>query len=70
MWNLEKDAFTFEMILPEKPYTDRGVLAILNSIYDPLGFGIPVTLQGRLLIIPEWRTKHETRWDDPLPQRL
>ncbi len=50
VWNLEKDAFTFQVLLPEKPFTRRGVLAVVNSIYDPLGFAIPTTLQGRLLL--------------------
>ena len=50
MWNLEKDAFTFQISLPEKPYTRRGVLAVVNSLYDPLGLAIPVTLRGRLLL--------------------
>jgi hypothetical protein len=46
MWDLEKDAFAFQITLPEKPYTRRGVLYVVNSIYDQLGFAIPVTLQG------------------------
>ena len=37
-WNLEMDAFTFKVTLPEKPFTRRGVLSIVNSVYDPLGF--------------------------------
>ena len=49
MWDLE-DAFAFQITLPEKPYTLRDVLSIANSIYDPLGFAIPVTLQGQLLL--------------------
>ena len=50
MWDVEKDAFTFQISLPEKPYSRRGVLAVVNTIYDPLGFAIPITLQGRLLL--------------------
>ena len=49
-WDLQKDTFTFQITLPERPYTRRGVLAFINSIYDPLGFATPVTLQGRLLL--------------------
>ena len=37
-WDLETDAFTFKVSLPEKPFTRRGVLSIVNSVYDPLGF--------------------------------
>ena len=37
-WNIEKDHFTFHVSLPEKPFTRRGVLSVINSVYDPLGF--------------------------------
>ncbi|CAB3980759.1 Hypothetical predicted protein [Paramuricea clavata] len=76
VWNIEKDAFTFQVLLPEKPFTHRGVLAIVNSIYDPLGFAIPTTLQGKLLIrelVQLGNTKGENKilgWDDPLPNDL
>ena len=36
----------------------------MNSIYDPLGFVAPVTLQGRLLI--RELTAGTTCWDDPI----
>ena len=29
-WDLEGDAFTFHVVLPEKPYTRRGVLSVIN----------------------------------------
>ena len=35
-WNLEEDAFTFRLALPNKQFTRRGVLPTVNSIYDPL----------------------------------
>lgn len=43
MWDLQKDALTFFIFPPEKPFTRRGVLSVINSIYDPLGFATPVT---------------------------
>ena len=73
VWNLEKDAFTFQVALPEKPFTRRGVLAVVNSIFDPFGFVIPTTLQGRLLLrkliqIGNKKEGNKTLgWDDPLP---
>ena len=45
-WDLETDAFTFKVSLPEKPFTRRGVLSIVNSVYYPLGFAVPVMLEG------------------------
>ena len=49
-WNLEEDTFTFKVCLPEKPFTRRGVLSVVNSIYDPLGLAVPVLLEGKLLL--------------------
>ena len=49
-WELEGDNFTFRVALPEKPYTRRGVLAIVNSVYDPLGLATPVILRGKMLL--------------------
>ena len=46
-WDLETDAFTVKVSLPEKPFTRRGVLSIVNSVYDPLGSAVPVMLDGR-----------------------
>ena len=35
-WDIIKDAFTFSISLPDKPFTRRGVVAIVTSIYDLL----------------------------------
>ncbi|CAB3983014.1 PREDICTED: uncharacterized protein LOC107357656 [Paramuricea clavata] len=77
MWNLQNDALTFSISLPEKPFTRRGVLSVINSIYDPLGFGTPVTLPGRLLLRQLTILGNEKGndslplgWDDPLPTSL
>jgi hypothetical protein len=80
MWDLQRDAFTFQITISERPYTRRGVLAVVNSIYDPLGLVTPVTLQGRLLLreLTEMGNKAQSKncdetplgWDDPLPQHL
>ena len=49
-WNIQTDAFTFCVDEHETANTRRGFLATVNSIYDPLGFAAPVTLQGKLLL--------------------
>ena len=73
-WDLETDAFTFKVSSPEKPFTRRGVLSIVNSVYDPLGFAVPAMLEGRkilqqLVLMGERRAENKTplAWDDPLP---
>lgn len=45
-WNLKDDTFIFNVKLTEKPFTRRGVLSIINSIYDPIGLAVP----GKLLL--------------------
>ena len=77
MWNLQNDALTFSISLPEKPFTRRGVLLVINSRYDPLGFATPVTLPGRLLLRQLTILGNEKGndslllgWDDPLPTSL
>ena len=49
-WDIEKDQFTFRVSLLEKPFTHRGVLSIVNSVYDPLGLASPVILEGKLIL--------------------
>ncbi|KAJ8364936.1 hypothetical protein SKAU_G00137670 [Synaphobranchus kaupii] len=44
-WDLKTDTFTFRVTNEEKPFTRRGVLSTVNSLYDPLGFIAPVTIQ-------------------------
>ena len=49
-WDLAKDVFTFHVSLPGKPFTRRGVLLVISSVYDPLGVAVPAMLEGRKLL--------------------
>ena len=75
-WDIEKDRFIFRVSLQEKPFTRRGVLSIVNSVYDPLGLASPVVLRGKLilqeLVFMEKKANNGSRlgWDDPLPQNM
>lgn len=64
-WNIDTDTFTFKVAVKDKRYTCRGVLSVINSIFDSLGLASPVTIKGSLLL-------HELsngveNWDAPLP---
>ena len=65
-WNLETDSFTFCVSQEEKPFMRRGLLSTVNSLYDPLGFVAPITMQGKALV-RELSTE-QWEWDTPLPE--
>ena len=48
-WYLDTDSFTMNVNIPNKPFTNRGILSIINSIYDPITFVKPVILGGIIL---------------------
>ncbi len=64
-WNLKTDCFTFKASQDLKPFTRRGILSTVNSLYDPLGFVCPITMQGKALV-RELSTIQED-WDTVLP---
>lgn len=66
--SLKSDTFTFEMATEAKPFTCRGVLSIINSIYDPLGFVAPVTIQGKFIM--RVLNNQNEDWDSPLPKEM
>ncbi|XP_013855924.1 uncharacterized protein LOC106511725, partial [Austrofundulus limnaeus] len=45
LWNVGLDTFTFKVDKDQKPFSRRGVLSTVNSLYDPLGFLAPITIQ-------------------------
>ena len=63
-WDLDSDTFTFRIAQEEKPYTRRGVLSTVNSIYDPLGFIAPIIIRGKLLF--RELVEENTDWDKEL----
>lgn len=67
-WNMRTDSFTFQIADSQKPFTRRGVLSTVNSLYDPLGFLAPVSVQGRLIL--RALTTQAEDWDSPLPKDM
>ncbi|XP_030833438.1 uncharacterized protein LOC115918415 [Strongylocentrotus purpuratus] len=65
-WNLKDDTFIFQIELAARPYTKRGVLSMINGVFDPLGFLAPVMVQARVLF--REMTTHQVDWDDKLPE--
>ena len=72
-WDTANDLLVMKVQIPNKIFSKRGVLSIINSLYDPSGMICPVVLQGRLIqreILPPKTNNsevHEYGWDDILP---
>ncbi|XP_077125518.1 uncharacterized protein LOC143782202 [Ranitomeya variabilis] len=47
-WNLSADAFSFQINCADKPLTKHDILLVVNSLYDPLGFVAPITIQDHV----------------------
>ena len=73
-WEITDDKLVVNSLVPDKPFTKRGVLAVVNSIFDLLGFVTPVILTGTLLQRQLITSKENSNpkvykfsWDDDLP---
>lgn len=64
-WHLQTDSFIFLVSTEEKPFTRRGILSTVNSIFDPLGFVASITVQGKA-IVRELCTE-QYGWNNPIP---
>lgn len=65
-WNLKLDVFTFDVSLDVNPFTRRGILSTINSLFDPLGFIAPVTVQGNLFLRNLMKSTND--WNASLPE--
>ena len=65
-WDLEEDTFFFSVSEESKPYTKCGILSTINSLFDPVGFLFPITIQWKLILMEVNSEVYEC--DDPLPQ--
>ena len=69
-WNKTED--TLSVNIPERniagEHTKRTVLQFLPKVFDPLGFGCPALLVGKIIFKDICQTK--IGWDTPLPDNL
>ena len=61
-WDVETDTFGFKISLRDKPFTRRGILSIVSSIYDPLGLVAPFILPAKRLL--QNLCRNGLGWDD------
>lgn len=66
LWNVESDTFGFTIAIKDKPVTRRGILSVVSSIYDPLGFAAPFILIAKEILQDLCRMN--LGWDDQIPE--
>ena len=67
-WCMESDTFNFRMDCKEKRPTRRGILSVVSSVYDPLGYIAAVTLPAKHIL--QELCRQNCGWDEEIPQIL
>ncbi|XP_051784790.1 uncharacterized protein LOC127528351 [Erpetoichthys calabaricus] len=57
-WCTQTDSFKFQLKHQDKPAIRRGILSVVSSIYDPLGFLAPVILPAKLILRELYKEKY------------
>ena len=64
-WNVANDSFQYNVNIPAREATKRGILSFISSIYDPLGMVSPFILTAKIILQNLCREK--IGWDDEIP---
>lgn len=67
-WCVQRDAFKFNITISDRAYTRRGILSMVSSIYNPIGFLCPLILPAKLLL--QELCQQNVGWDETIPHRL
>ena len=67
-WDVENDAFTFQIIKRKNAYTRRGISSDVSSMYDTLGFAAPFILPTKRLL--QRLCKKQIGWDKAIPPEI
>lgn len=67
-WCVESDVFKFKITIKDRPFTRRGLLSVVGTVYAPLGILVPVVLPAKTLLQDLCRLK--IGWDDDLPEHI
>ena len=65
-WHIKGDYFTFDIHVNKKPFIRRGLLSMIASVYDPMGFVAPVILEAKLLL--QDLCKQKANWDSVISE--
>ena len=67
LWSAESHVFGYQISIQKKPVTRRGILSVVSSNYDPLGFICPAILPAKELM--QDLCKQKLGWDQQIPSR-
>ena len=71
VWDMECDNLKLSVNVPNKALTRRGLLAVIGSLYDPLGMIAPVVIAGRMILHQLTQgNASEIPWDEPIPTTI
>ncbi|XP_068232056.1 uncharacterized protein [Palaemon carinicauda] len=66
LWDLKEDSFKFSIELKDNPFTRRGLLSTISSLYYPLGLLSPIILPAKKLL-QELCQVESLDWDERIP---
>ena len=72
-WNIGNDTIQCRVKCKSdqiKKVSKRGILSLVNSIYDPLGLLTPFTLRAKIVMRKLWAYRPKIDWDDELPKDI
>ena len=61
-WDIKEGKFRVKVDILPRPLTRRGILSMIHSLFDPLGFLAPITIEPKLLL----RRLNDCDWDAPV----
>ena len=67
-WCVQPDHLQFRVEQADQPFTRRGILSTVSSIYDPLGLVALFLLKGKRIL--QAICQDGAHWDDPIPDHL
>ncbi|XP_030845109.1 uncharacterized protein LOC115925437 [Strongylocentrotus purpuratus] len=66
-WDVETDCLLYKFRPKDKPQTRRGILSVVSSIYDPLGYASPFILKAKMIL--QELTRLKLAWDEEIPSK-
>ena len=67
IWSVTDDSSSHRVNPMEEALTKRGLLSMLSSVHDPLGFAGPLILKARLIV--QALVREGVTWDEEIQEK-